>query len=163
MRLNKPLMAFLVAIQTLPAFAAHGHDGSGRDRLQNERERQHEYIRQGLKSGALTRREADILQREQRELRQLERELREDKRLKPWERRYLLGRSSELGEHIRALTHNELYRQHRPRKKSHERHYDEHHKDQRGDYGREVDKDDDVLLWATLGIMGVVLVEQLND
>lgn len=160
MKLNKTLMVILLATQTLPAFA--GHDGHGRKHLHSERERQHEHIKQGLKSGALTRGEADILWREQRELRQLERELRQDQRLKPWQRRYLLTRYSEHGKHIRALSQNDLYRHH-PRKKSHKHHDDEDRSDRYGHYEHDAGKDDDVLLWATLGIMGVVLVDQLND
>lgn len=162
MRLKKTLIVLLLTAQSLPAFAGHGHDHPGRDRLHDERAGLQHAFKHGLKSGALTRQEADILRQEQRELRQLERELSEDHRLMRWERRYLSERYAELGKHVRHLANNDHYRQRYPRNKSHEQHDD--HGDDEYDYSsHKVNSDEDILLWASLGIMGVVLVDQLNQ
>lgn len=160
MRLKKTLMTILLAALPLPAMAGHGS-------LDKERERHHRAIEKGIRSGALTRQEARVLQREQRELHYLERELRGDGKFKKWERRYLQSRYAELGRHVRDLKQNKATR------KRH--HHGERHDPYRYDYRygyQDTDRDaghkkgandDEWLLWTGLGVMGVLLVDQLND
>ena len=91
----------------------NGHDGFrgrptyGWDRsIDRRQEHQRERIVQGLRSGEVTRHEAQRLFAEQRDLRQQERAFRSDGVLSPWERREMHQDLNAAGRHIYNETHD---------------------------------------------------------
>jgi len=109
----KKLITTAIALTLAAAIApAYAHANRFEERL----ERQAGRIEQGIDSGELTRREAKLLRREHRELRQLTRLLADDGRLSKWERRTLKERYDDASDLIWRLKHND---QHRPRHSHH--------------------------------------------
>ncbi len=110
--LNKTLMAVSLSLfVAVPAFASHGDDRPmKKHNIEQRLERQQQRIHQGVKDHQLTRKEAKLLRRQQRELRQLAHRFYKDGYLSKKERRVLdqeLRHSSRL---IKRLRHNELER-----------------------------------------------------
>ena len=101
------LAASFGLIATVPAYAGHGHSY---DRLYDRMERQQERIEHGIDSRELTRKEAKILKKQQRRIRRLAREFREDGWLSKRERRILRRKLDRASEQIRELKHNDLNR-----------------------------------------------------
>jgi hypothetical protein len=100
-RIAKILVASSVCLlAAAPVYAGHG--GGIGERL----ERQERRIEQGIRSGELTRREARALKREQRKLRSLVREFREDRLLGKRERRILTRKLDRASDNIYELKHN---------------------------------------------------------
>lgn len=105
------LAASFCLIATVPAYAGHGHSyGHSNDRLVDRMERQHERIEDGIESSELTRKEAKILKKQQRRIRRLAREYREDGWLSKKERRLLRHKLDRSSQQIREFKHNELNR-----------------------------------------------------
>lgn len=78
-----------------------------RDRGVNQRQQnQHQHIRQGVRSGELTRRETGALAREQRDIRRLEREYKSDGELSRAERGDLHREQNQASRHIYGQTHD---------------------------------------------------------
>ncbi|MCP3669940.1 MAG: hypothetical protein GY814_05815 [Gammaproteobacteria bacterium] len=67
-------------------------------------------IKEGVRSGELTRKESKTLHREQRNIRRLKRHFVRDGRISRHERRTLRKRYSRAGRHIYRLTHNQRTR-----------------------------------------------------
>ncbi len=88
----------------------HGGHGHGENRLLDRIDRQHERIKQGAKSGELTRKEVKILKRQQHKIRHLSRHFREDGYLGKKERRILRRKLDRASDNIRELKHNDVYR-----------------------------------------------------
>ena len=99
--------ALLGLLATAPAFAGHRDRPSPFDVRQD---RQEARIEQGIQSGALTRKEARVLQRDQERLERLEWRLRRDGSLSRKDRRILQAEYDELSQRIRILKHNDQYR-----------------------------------------------------
>ncbi len=158
MKLEKTLMTILLAALSLPAVAGH-------DSLDKAHEHHRRAIEKGIKSGALTRPEVRVLRHEQRELQYLERDLRSDGKLRKWERRYLQSRYAEFGGHVRELKQNKVTRKHHHKPGHHDPYrYDHHYGYQDTDKHHKKDSNDDEwLMWTGLGVMGVLLIDQLND
>jgi hypothetical protein len=76
------------------------HDVHERRKIDQRQHEQHERIAQGLRSGELTRREADRLMHEQREIRELERQFLADGHLSSRERGALHAELNEASRHI---------------------------------------------------------------
>ena len=74
----------------------------------NERQRdQQKRIREGVRSGELTRAEAVRLEREQRDTRQLERRVRADGTVTPVERARVQRQLNQSSRHIKRAKHND--------------------------------------------------------
>ena len=110
----------LAAAASAPAFAG---GKNFHQRLENQQWR----IEQGIESGALTRKEAKFLKKEQKELRKITKHLSKDGRLSKRDRHFLDDRFDEASAHIYRLKHNSRHHYH-----------DEHHVVEYGyrDYGR---------------------------
>lgn len=106
--LTKTLVsATLGLLVMLPAQADWDRRGGG-DNPWQRIERQQGRIDQGVQSGALTRREARTLYRENQEIRDLARDFRRnDGRLSHEERRILDNRLDRASDRIRYMTRNE--------------------------------------------------------
>jgi len=102
--LTKSLFAVaMVLVISAPVYAGHNERGGDvRDRL----ERQHSRIEHGIDSGKLTRKEAKVLKRQQRETRHLYRDFRDDGRLTKHERRKLDRQLDRNSDRIWDLKHN---------------------------------------------------------
>ncbi|NEX22898.1 hypothetical protein G3480_21775 [Thiorhodococcus mannitoliphagus] len=100
------LASTLALIIALPA-QAKPHGDSLRERL----DRQQTAIDRGVDSGALTRREADILRTEQREIRDLARSLRDERHPARKSQRLLGSKLDRAERHIRRLASNDEVRQ----------------------------------------------------
>ncbi len=101
------ITASFCLIASVPVYAGHGQ---ANDRLFDRLERQHERIEHGIESNELTRKEAKILKRQQRRMRQLVRVYREDGRLSKKERRILRNKLDRASYTIRDLKHNNVNR-----------------------------------------------------
>jgi hypothetical protein len=138
--LTKTLLAGSMCLfAALPAVAGHGNGyghgygygyGFGSGDIRQRLERQERRIEQGIRSGDLTRWEAQKLQRQQHRIRHLFHDLRDDGRLSHKERRLLNAKLDAASHWVYDLKHNDWERP------SHgHRHYGgDHH--YRGDRGR---------------------------
>lgn len=100
-------MAFVFTTSVM-AQQRGGRGGGGRSHSINARqERQQTRIRQGVRSGELTRRETRGLVGEQREIREQEREARADGTYTRLERAELQQELNQSSRHIRRATHND--------------------------------------------------------
>ena len=101
----------LLGMLAMPAIA---HDYHNHNRFENRFEqrldRQHARIKQGVRSGELTRKEAKLLRRQQRGIRQLLREFRDDGWLSKKERRILTKKLDRASRRIWEYKHNEFTR-----------------------------------------------------
>lgn len=103
----KKLITTAFALTLAAAMApAYAHADKFQERLQRQSAR----IEQGVESGELTRREANILRREHRELRQLTHLLAGDGRLSKSERRMLNEKYDDTSDLIWRLKHNDQHR-----------------------------------------------------
>jgi len=106
--LTKTLLAGAFCLTaSVPVYAGHGQHNAG---LFDRMERQQERIEDGVQSRELTRKEAKILHKQQRRIRQLVRLYREDGRLSKKERRILENKLDRASYTIRELKHNDLNR-----------------------------------------------------
>lgn len=110
--LNRTLIALSLSMfVAVPAFAAHGYDRPlKRDNVFERLERQHHRIDQGVRHRQLTRKEAKILRRQQRDIRNLARLFYRDGHFSKKERRLLNRQLSESNQRIKRLKHNDLER-----------------------------------------------------
>jgi hypothetical protein len=92
------LLILLALGLTMPVFAR----GSLYDMQREQRWR----IKEGIHSGELTRKEARVLRREQRNIRRMKRHFVRDGRISRHERRVLKRRYARAGRHIYRLKHN---------------------------------------------------------
>lgn len=75
-------------------------------RVNNRQQNQHQRIKQGVRSGELTRRETGVLAREQRDIRQLERAYKSDGELTRAERVDLHREQNQASRHIYNQKHD---------------------------------------------------------
>ena len=101
------LTTSLCLFAATPVFAGNGHGHGG---IHQRMERQERRIEQGVRSGELTRLEARKLIRNQREIRHLARDFRDDGRLSRRERAILQDRLDVASAKIRAFKHNDRAR-----------------------------------------------------
>ena len=102
-----PLLGMLAA----PAIAARAYDEHHRDsRIEQRLDRQHQRIKQGVRSGELTHREADRLRRQHRQILRLERRLSRDGHLGRHDRRTLHRELDAASGRIYRLKHNDRFR-----------------------------------------------------
>jgi uncharacterized protein HemX len=110
-RLNKTLMAITLSLAaTAPAFAGHAERG---DRIGERLERQQNRIEHGIENRELTRKEARVLKQQQRKIRRLAREFRDDGRLSKKERRILRAKLDRASERIWEFKHSDRSRRDR--------------------------------------------------
>lgn len=110
--LTKAVLATsLCLIVAVPAQAGYGHNGG---RIFDRMERQQARIEHGIENGELTRKEVKKLKKQQRRIRHLAREFRDDGRLSKKERRILHNKLDKASSRIREFKHNEdvRYREH---------------------------------------------------
>jgi DNA-binding CsgD family transcriptional regulator len=121
------LIAITISLLTAaPAFAFHGDDyGMKHNRVYERLERQHHRIKVGVRKHQLTRKEARILKRHQRDIRYLLRLFSEDDHLSKRERRILERELSHSSRQIRRLKHNDLER-YADRHQRHDRQHQSH-------------------------------------
>jgi hypothetical protein len=118
-------VVFLAMLIT-PAWADRNHyDGHYDNRFEQRQDRQHWRIKQGIRSGELTRKEAKRLHRQQRRLEKLANRFADDGYLDRQERRELRRRLNAASDRIYRLKHNDRYRF--DRKRRHERYSDYNH------------------------------------
>ena len=122
MNIFKTLMIVPMAcLVSLPVYAhQYGHDGYSR--FDKRVERQHARIREGVKSGELTRKEAGKLRKQQKNIARHERKLSRDGDLTRHERRKLDRRQDKASKRIYRLKHNDVFRGH----------HHKHHRPHRG-------------------------------
>ena len=147
------LTASLCMLAAVPAHAGRYHDDS---RLMDRMERQHERIQSGIESGALTRKEAGKLKKQQRKNRSMVRKFREDDVLSRKERRILGRRLDKTSDRIREYRHNDSYR-HTDRYAFRDTYRDEHrhhrHDDRYEDDGGIVYWLSDAEAWPRYGLL----------
>ncbi|MFH1017209.1 MAG: hypothetical protein V1798_03380 [Pseudomonadota bacterium] len=98
-----------LALAVAVAFAAPSYSfaqTTTRKRSRHREVRQEERIRQGVKSGELTKDEAQGLQQEQREIRRDRRQMVQDGKLTPEERRKLEQEQNKASKHIYGEKHD---------------------------------------------------------
>lgn len=100
------IVAGIMGVAGLGQAQADVRDPGVNARQQN----QHQRVRQGVRSGELTRRETGALAREQRDVRQLERAYKSDGQLTRAERVDLHHEQNQASRHIYRAKHNEKAR-----------------------------------------------------
>jgi hypothetical protein len=105
------LISSLCLLTALPVYA---HDAGRHAGIKDRMERQHARIEQGIDSGELTRKEVKVLKRQQREVRHLARDFRDDDRLCKKERRKLHRQLDQVSDLIWKFKHNERTRYDKP-------------------------------------------------
>jgi hypothetical protein len=101
----------LLSILAMPAMADGRHDdGYRHDRLEQRLDRQHWRIKQGVRSGELTRKEAKRLRKQQRHIARMENRFARDGHLDRHERRTLRRELDAASDRIYRLKHNDSYR-----------------------------------------------------
>jgi hypothetical protein len=102
-----PLLVMLVT----PAIADRFYDDDYRNnRFEQRLDRQHWRIKQGIRSGELTRKEVKRLRKQQRQIAKAERRFSRDGYLDPRERRHLRRKLDDASDRIYRLKHNDRYR-----------------------------------------------------
>ncbi len=99
-------MALLVAGVFGVASLSHADPGTRDPRVNQRQQNQHQRIKQGVRSGELTRRETGALAREQRDVRQLERAYKSDGELTRAERVDLHKQQNQASRHIYQQKHD---------------------------------------------------------
>lgn len=133
------LASSLCILMAVPAHAGRYHDD---DHLMDRVERQHQRIVNGVKSGALTRKEVGKLKKQTHKIRSMAREFHEDDALSKKERHILNRKLNKRSDRIWEFKHNDrerhtyqyAFRDTYRDANWHHRHYkhNEHHEDDRG-------------------------------
>lgn len=112
MKLTIALAAIpLLGMLTTPGFADWGrYDGYHQQRFEQRLDRQHRRIKQGVRSGELTPKEARKLRKQQRRIDGLERRFSSDGHLDRRERRVLRKQLDRASDRIYRFKHNDRYR-----------------------------------------------------
>ncbi len=117
------LLPFLALISNA-GLANHRHDGYSK--FDQRIERQHKRIRNGVRAGELTKREAKKLRTQHRHIKKLNKQFNKDGRLNRYERRTLQRELDLASNRIYRLKHNGRYRgadsHHRHDRKKHKGH-----------------------------------------
>jgi hypothetical protein len=101
------LLPLLVTL-ALPVHAGQRYDGD--NRFEQRIDRQEQRIRHGIRTGKLTHKEANKLQKQQRNIARLEQRFERDGHLDRRERRVLENRLDNASERIARFKHNDNYR-----------------------------------------------------
>ena len=113
----------LLGVLAMPAMAGDDYDDGYRtNRLEKRLNRQHWRIKQGVRSGELTRKEAKRLRKQHRYIAELAHSFRSDGHLTRYERRTLRSELNTASDRIYRLKHNDRYR---------DQHHRGHHKSDR--------------------------------
>ena len=88
-------------------------DHRGYNRLEQRLDRQHWRIKQGVRTGELTTKEAKRLRKQHRHIAKLERAFQRDGRLNRYERKTLRRELNAASDRIYRLKHNDRYRHQR--------------------------------------------------
>ena len=122
-------IAPLAGLLAMPVYAHH-YDDDGYSRFDKRVERQKSRIREGVKSGELTRKEASKLRNQQKKITKLERKFTKDGHLSRQERKKLEKKQDKASKKIYRLKHNDRYkgRHGKAHKHHHGHHYGWHRK-----------------------------------
>jgi len=147
MNMFKTLMVVpLACLISMPVFA-HSYGYEGYSRFDKRAERQHSRIRQGVKSGELTRKEAGKLRGQQKKIARMERRFKSDGDFTRHERKKLERHQDKASKRIYRLKHNDVDRgRHHKHHKHQQSHRGHHHgwynKPHHHDYGYRRSADD---------------------
>lgn len=130
MNIFKTLMIVPLACLVSMPVASHQYGHDGYSRYDKRVERQQSRIRQGVKSGELTRKEAKKLRSQQKKIAKLERKFSKDGHLSRHERKKLERHQDKASKRIYRLKHNDDIRGHR-----HGRYKKHYYRDHDYDYG----------------------------
>ena len=111
----------LLGILATPAMAGHRHQ-DGYDRFDRRLDRQHHRIKQGVRSGELTRIEARKLRKQHRRIVRLKYRYMDDGYLSHYERRKLTRKLDKASRRIHRLKHNQYVRYY-PQGRRHIKHH----------------------------------------
>ena len=120
-------LVILLGVFAAPVMA--DDDDHHYNRFERRLDRQHMRIEGGVKSGALTRKEAKRLRKQQRHIAKLERRFERDGHFDRYERRTLQSELDQASKRIYRLKHNDRYRErHGGKRGRYDRHdhYGEH-------------------------------------
>lgn len=132
MKLFKTLLtAALVCMLAMPVYAHHQDEGYAR--YDKRVERQQSRIRQGIKSGELTRKEAAQLRQQQKKIAKLARKFNRDGYLSRHEKKKLEKKQDKASNRIYRLKYNDQYKRHRVKHKPGYAHRDHTYRDFNGD------------------------------
>lgn len=98
----------LLATMSFPALAHYDHDGYSK--FDQRIERQHKRIKQGVRSGELTKKEAKKLRQQHRHIKKLNRKFAQDGHLNRYERKTLRRELDLASKRIYRLKHNDRAR-----------------------------------------------------
>ncbi|MCP4283953.1 MAG: hypothetical protein GY792_05820 [Gammaproteobacteria bacterium] len=126
-RINALWALPLLGMLAMPAMAGNDYDdGYHSNRVEKRLDRQHWQIKEGVRSGELTRKEAKRLRKQNRHIAELEHSFWRDGHLSRYERRTLHSELNAASDRIYRLKHNDRYR---------DQHHRGHHKpDRHRDY-----------------------------
>ncbi len=114
----------LLGTLAMPAFADRDYDDDYRySRIEHRLDRQHYRIKDGVRSGELTRKEARRLRKQQRHIAKMERRFSRDGHLDRQERRTLRRELDDASDRIYRYKHNDRYRNEKQHKTTR---YDDH-------------------------------------
>ena len=118
MKIQKTLWTVVfLGMLTMPAWADRDHyDGYYDNRFEQRQDRQHRRIQKGIRSGELTRKEAQRLRKQQRRIEKMADRFTYDGYLDRRERRELKRRLNAASDRIYRLKHNDRYRFDRKRR-----------------------------------------------
>jgi len=101
----------LLGILTMPAMAQHDRKNDYRyDRFEQRLDKQHRRIKQGIRSGELTKRETQRLRKQQRHIARLMYQFKHDGYLDRYEQRKLHRKLNKASDRIYLLKHNRSHR-----------------------------------------------------
>jgi Skp family chaperone for outer membrane proteins len=98
----------LIAAISSPAIAHYEHDGYSK--FDQRIERQQQRIKQGVRTGELTKKEIKKLRKQQRHIKKLNRQFEKDGHLSHYERKTLKRKLNLASKRIYRLKHNDRYR-----------------------------------------------------
>jgi len=153
MNIIKTLMVVPIAcLVSMPVFA-HSYGYEGYSRFDKRAERQQSRIREGVKSGELTRKEVGKLRKQQKKIARTERRFKSDGAFTRHEHKKLNRLQDKASNRIYRLKHNDVSRdRHHRHHKSHRGHYRGwYNKPHQHDYGYRRYGDDGWALVLRLG------------
>lgn len=121
------LIAPLACLIAMPV-AAHHYDGDRNPRYEKRIDHQKSRIREGIKSGDLTRKEASKLRKQQKQIASLARKYESDGHLSRHERKKLEKKQDKASKKIYRLKHNDQLKTHRGKHKHHHHGYHDGHR-----------------------------------
>lgn len=126
----------LVAVLSNPVMAHYDNDGYSK--FDQRIERQHKRIKNGVRNGELTKKEAKKLRKQHRQIKKLNKQFKKDGHLSRHERKTLQRELDRASKRIYRLKHNDRYRHYVSHGHDKKKYEDHSHRGRQHDHARSV-------------------------